>query len=663
MKVTKVQVLYFCSLLTAFGTSIALATPPKLEMVFRRNGDVQNYPNAVPGCPGEVISSGAQEIDNPAVDNNGNVIFRAILDTSGAFGNTATTANRMIILYGGPPNSANPLHLIARDGVGNLHLPNVNNWSHGGTYYGLRSMPMVSPGGTLFISSSLVGTGATPTNSTACWTGPDGNLTEVVQRGFLPSPGGIAPGTAGAQWGSDLNFDTSQYEVNDAGQVTFWSTLVGGDTDQTNNNAVFIGSHAGVSLVARKGMTNVAGLDDPTIAIGDTPQWGIFENHFGEVAFIGWLQLYSGSFPVSLNDDSAIFTTLGGTLHVIARENDPVPWDNTLTWAVQPYTNASNFGQLGQPMSSNHTYFLESYLGGSATPGANDYVLCKYHWDTAKNTGTWTPLVRRGDPCPLVPGAQWGIFNNNNTRCNAVDGVSFTSMLQDDGSGTINSNNDEAIFYMPNGGAPQLVIREGVPLYNFGSVANLPGIPDDGTLTPGTLSIFSGGQPLVNSRGQMVFQEQINGSGIVHPDDHNPSAVTNDRVLFAWDPNEGLMVLAQTGQVYDPAMGWAAGVDLNSPRTGEATSTSLSETGWVAFRVRDTYGNWAVMRAQLSHCGSADFNHDGDIATDADIEAFFACLAGNCCPTCDSSDFNGDGDYATDADIEAFFRVLAGGSC
>ena len=62
-------------------------------------------------------------------------------------------------------------------------------------------------------------------------------------------------------------------------------------------------------------------------------------------------------------------------------------------------------------------------------------------------------------------------------------------------------------------------------------------------------------------------------------------------------------------------------------------------------------------------CGSADFNHDGDTATDQDIEDFFACLAGNCCAACGSADFNGDGDVATDADIEAFFRVLAGGSC
>ncbi len=63
------------------------------------------------------------------------------------------------------------------------------------------------------------------------------------------------------------------------------------------------------------------------------------------------------------------------------------------------------------------------------------------------------------------------------------------------------------------------------------------------------------------------------------------------------------------------------------------------------------------------HC-SADFNNDGVVGAGSDIEAFFACLGGNCCTTCGSADFNGDGDIiGTDADIESFFRVLAGGSC
>jgi hypothetical protein len=73
--------------------------------------------------------------------------------------------------------------------------------------------------------------------------------------------------------------------------------------------------------------------------------------------------------------------------------------------------------------------------------------------------------------------------------------------------------------------------------------------------------------------------------------------------------------------------------------------------------------NWAGPVIPPLVCGTADFNNDGDTGTDADIEAFFACLGGNCCATCGTSDFNGDGDFGTDQDIEAFFRVLAGGEC
>jgi len=65
----------------------------------------------------------------------------------------------------------------------------------------------------------------------------------------------------------------------------------------------------------------------------------------------------------------------------------------------------------------------------------------------------------------------------------------------------------------------------------------------------------------------------------------------------------------------------------------------------------------------VATCGSADFDGDGDTGTDLDIEAFFACLGGDCCATCGSADFDGDGDTGTDLDIESFFRVLGGGNC
>ena len=79
-------------------------------------------------------------------------------------------------------------------------------------------------------------------------------------------------------------------------------------------------------------------------------------------------------------------------------------------------------------------------------------------------------------------------------------------------------------------------------------------------------------------------------------------------------------------------------------------------------QVLNTCGNAYSEPAALI-IASADFNGDGDNGTDADIEAFFACLGGDCCATCGLADFNGDGDTGTDADIESFFRVLAGGAC
>lgn len=57
----------------------------------------------------------------------------------------------------------------------------------------------------------------------------------------------------------------------------------------------------------------------------------------------------------------------------------------------------------------------------------------------------------------------------------------------------------------------------------------------------------------------------------------------------------------------------------------------------------------------------ADFNGDGDMGTDADVEAMFGCIGGHCCALCLDSDINGDGDSGTDQDIEAFFIALGGG--
>jgi hypothetical protein len=116
---------------------------------------------------------------------------------------------------------------------------------------------------------------------------------------------------------------------------------------------------------------------------------------------------------------------------------------------------------------------------------------------------------------------------------------------------------------------------------------------------------------------------------------------------------------------------WTEGPTLLAQSSSPTSVVSLAVgTHTVTLIVTDSYGFQGTDTVTINvvppqKCGSADFNCDGDIATDADIEAFFACIAGTCPPPpCTSTaDFNGDGDFATDADIEAFFRVLAGGTC
>jgi uncharacterized membrane protein len=172
-----------------------------------------------------------------------------------------------------------------------------------------------------------------------------------------------------------------------------------------------------------------------------------------------------------------------------------------------------------------------------------------------------------------------------------------------------------------------------------------------------------------NSSAAFVWNEQ---TGFVRLDPPPPyafarlSAVSDDGTIAVGYVNVGLDdemgVVWRRGMPLIPAHEYLAarGVVTTSPIF---EMHDLSANGRVFLgRFGDVWAGNAFI-ADLGPCGSADFNHDGNSGTDQDIEAFFACLAGHCCPLCDPADFNSDGDTGTDQDIEAFFRVLAGHSC
>jgi probable HAF family extracellular repeat protein len=153
-----------------------------------------------------------------------------------------------------------------------------------------------------------------------------------------------------------------------------------------------------------------------------------------------------------------------------------------------------------------------------------------------------------------------------------------------------------------------------------------------------------------------AFNASWDGSFIVGVQGRHVGEFQTDFHAVLWSPYLGVVDL----NTYLPTIG----IDTTGWHLEYATGISADGRTIVGFGTLHAQTRGFVLTLPPP-CGTADFNNDADHGTDADIEAFFACLAGNCCPRCPQAgaDFNADGDPGTDQDIEAFFRVLAGGTC
>jgi autotransporter-associated beta strand protein len=263
-----------------------------------------------------------------------------------------------------------------------------------------------------------------------------------------------------------------------------------------------------------------------------------------------------------------------------------------------------------------------------------------------------------------------------------------------------------------------LTVNPGATLGGSGTIyrnvqmwANLAGpIAGGGTLSPGNspgmLTIV--GAPaaaaipldmampsgVAGSTGAATLEVQINGpvagTGYDQIQVLTQNASSLPTVKLGGDTSATLPAILHGTLGYGPANGSVFWLIRNENMLGTANTTTgnfvglpegatvplgvfggVTYTGTISYKGDSATNNPAsgsgndVVIYNVRGCGGADFNCDGDVGTDADIEAFFACLAGACpsAPCANTADFNGDGDIGTDADIEAFFRVLAGGSC
>ncbi len=140
-------------------------------------------------------------------------------------------------------------------------------------------------------------------------------------------------------------------------------------------------------------------------------------------------------------------------------------------------------------------------------------------------------------------------------------------------------------------------------------------------------------------------------------------AVTGFTDMSATPPLTGIRSFGEdnSGELYICA---ALGVYRLVPVTPDCNANGLVDGCEItAGAAPDVNHNFIIDSCEHPWPCNPDYNQDGDIGADSDIEDFFRCLAGNCCPACGNADFNGDGEIGTDLDIEAFFRVIAGSAC
>ncbi|HYE61717.1 MAG TPA: hypothetical protein VD997_06950 [Phycisphaerales bacterium] len=186
------------------------------------------------------------------------------------------------------------------------------------------------------------------------------------------------------------------------------------------------------------------------------------------------------------------------------------------------------------------------------------------------------------------------------------------------------------------------------------------------TFTPATYTGLQGmdpAEPFTLTVNQFTPDGQANQriGGYYITENNNGSEGTLVRNNLLLGPSSQVTTLELPPNALAPGRSylitWIFAHDVNSPGSPGVTRTQFRNATRLAFTT--------ASNCPGNQCGTSDYNGDGDAGTDQDIEAFFACIGGNCCAACfcQGSDFNGDGDAGTDQDIEAFFRVLGGSGC
>jgi hypothetical protein len=502
----------------------------------------------------------------------------------------------------------------------------------GVTFENLTDARITPDAATIAFRANLIGTGVVTDTDGSIWTLDSGSSTPSLRyREGTPAPGTTAATLTG--------IPTVNLAPN--GFIGFAAGLYEGTPASTATNiAYYIESAPGsLSLIVREPLNSFLLPNHIPLSPSRSTVWtqsGVVQTPAGPVV--------GTTTPVPW-DPAATFRVfsqaqLGPDSEVVLRAGYGAT-ATTASWQYALLTNSPTLATRatsGAPVPDMNATWLDIGTAPVIAPGGQIAV-----WGRVTPTGATTPiqglfyseaaalapLVLEGDPVPGVPGATFTAFDPA-LSMNDDGRVAFIARFT--GPGVTTNLDNSGVFIAQDGQPTRLVMRRGE------AISGAPGV----TLRQPT--------PPAHQGNVIAFIAYTSGG----------PAAGSPQVLIAGDHRVRPRAVISSGtsfQIPGGATQTVRAIAFSSEPAFTGRSQIADRELLVKLSFTDaTHGLFAVTLPCI-----ADFNGDGDIGTDQDIESFFACLAGNCCPTCGTSDFNADGDFGTDQDIEAFFRLLGGG--
>lgn len=481
--------------------------------------------DAAPGTGGVVFDLFIASVINSA----GEAAFMANLRT-GATGPVIDGSNDRGLWS----NGSGSLALVAREGDA---APGTGD----ALFDFLNFVPLIDPLGKMtFLGQLRAGSGSPAvdgSNDLGIWSERSGSLALVLREGDT------APGTGNAR------FDRLSFlKTNGAGKMAFMGNLRPGTgspvVDSSNDKGLWSEDSGSLALLVREGDT-APGTGGATFNEFGIPAL----NTVGKTAFVGFLNIGSGSPAVEISNELGIWSNHSGSLALVVREGD-----------IMPGTGNARL------LRFNNSFVINA-AGDIAFPGLLSFGTGSPAVDGSNNKGVWlkngnglTLIARKGDIAPGTNNALFELFGT--PVINDAGETAFLGFLRPGtGSPAVDGSNDKGFWIADPSGVLRLVVREGDPLdvapgdtriisslsafvsnsaFSVGQDGNVTSVNNgrlsfNASFTDGTSGIFvafiDNEAPVADAGGPYIVDE----GGTVVLDASASSDADGDTHTFTWD--------------------------------------------------------------------------------------------------------------------------------